>query len=70
MNRVELSAWRGDDGATEIGLETGSHTPEMTDHFHDPGLDVTAPTFEKAVLELARQVAITFSDDGSRTVRP
>lgn len=66
MNRVHLGVWRGDDGV-RFDLETGAHTPDMTEHFYDPYLDAVGATFEAAVLELARNVSVRFHDDGSET---
>ncbi len=73
MNRVDLIVTSGEDDSEPEGrsvlieLETGMHTLDMTEHFHDPYLDATGPTFEDAVLMLARNVALSFNDDGTET---
>lgn len=67
MNRLYLAAWRAGDGGVRIGLETGSHTPEMTEHFHDPYLDALGETYEAAVLQLAANVSVACRDDGTDT---
>lgn len=73
MNRVHLEVTTGGDGsgagdrAVLIELETGMHTPDLTDHYDDPYLGAAGRTFEDAVIMLARNVALTFNDDGTET---
>lgn len=39
----------------------------MTERFHDPYLDAVGAAFEAGVLELVRNVSVSFHDDGSET---
>lgn len=53
-------------GNTVIMLEHGSAVePARTTHYHDLRLDVYAPTYEKAIIELAALVHKFFDVDGS-----
>lgn len=67
VNRVQLMVWPDDDGLPVVYLDTGSHTPDMAEHYYDPYLHGDGRTFEEAVVMLASNVAIKFNDDGSET---
>lgn len=67
MNRVYVSAEPDDEVGVVVELETGMHTPDMTEHYHDFYLDADGRTFEEAVVALARNVAVSFRDDGTET---
>ncbi|HET7326907.1 MAG TPA: hypothetical protein VFJ14_06420 [Nocardioidaceae bacterium] len=49
--------------------ETSGHMNrvDLGEHFHDPYLDAAGRTFEEAVLMLARNVSLSFNDDGTGT---
>lgn len=56
----------GDDSNVVWTLETGSHiAPDYYHHYHDPRLDVEAPTIEEAYIQLAALVVKFFHDDGT-----
>jgi hypothetical protein len=62
------SVWVGlskNDGVPVVMLEHGSSVePEHTMHYHDFRLDVWAPTFEEAYIDLAKKTHKFFSLDG------
>jgi len=62
------SVWVGlskNDGVPVVMLEHGSSVaPEHTMHYHDFRLDVWAPTFEEAYIDLAKRTHKFFSLDG------
>lgn len=56
---------RDDKGQVCISLETGGHVePAYTDHYHDYRLAVTEPTFEEAIVALAKRVDEIFDEAG------
>lgn len=56
---------RDDTGQVCISLETGGHVePAYTEHYHDYRLDVTEPTFEEAIVALAKRVDEIFDETG------
>jgi hypothetical protein len=56
---------RNDKGEIVVMLEHGSSVePEHTMHYHDCRLDVWAPTFEEAYIDLAKKTHKFFSLDG------
>jgi hypothetical protein len=64
------SIWLGvttdNDGKPVIMLETGGAVePERTSRYHDLRLDVYAPTYEQAIVQLAAKVHKFFDVDGS-----
>lgn len=60
---------REEDGHIVVVLEHGSAVPPArTVHYHDPRLDVVAPSFEDAYIQLARQVDKFFNLDGTDKV--
>lgn len=64
-NKLRLSVYR-DNGETVVELETGSHVPpEYATHYGDWRLEITASTYELAVVELAKRVALTHNLDGT-----
>lgn len=65
-----LAIWHAlmqdDKGGFVWALETGSHIePDYVSHYHDLRLDVYAPTFEEALIELAKRVEKFFNPDGT-----
>jgi len=53
-------------GKSYVALEHGAAVdPERTHHYHDPRFDVSAPSFEKAYLKLAKKVDKYYNTDGS-----
>lgn len=64
-NRLRLSVYRQDSVAL-VELETGSHVaPEYTEHYGDWRLEVAAESYELAIIELARRVALVHNLDGT-----
>lgn len=64
-NKLNVSVYRHE-GETVIELETGSHVPpEYTTHYGDWRLEVAAETYELAIIELAKRVALTHNLDGT-----
>lgn len=66
----DLSTWvYRHKGKPNVSLEHGSHVPpNYKEFYHDPRLDVSARTFEKAYIKLAKKVNKFFAPDG--TERP
>lgn len=61
----EVCPWRDDQGNVGVSMELGAHVaPEYTTHYHDIRLDVTAGSYEEAVVELATRVDLFFDKDG------
>jgi hypothetical protein len=71
-----MRVWREDDGHTRVGLEHGPHlwpcdvnpdqhfcTPVDGMSSHDPKLDVSAPTYEEAIVALAGKVRHHYGHD-------
>lgn len=57
---------RNNDGNTVFMMETGAHVPESyTEHYHDLRLDVSADSYENAIIETAAKVHKFFHLDGS-----
>lgn len=64
-NKLRLSVYRNE-GRTQIELETGSHVPPKYDaHYGDWRLEVAGATYEEAIIELAKRVALTHNLDGT-----
>lgn len=56
---------RNDKGETVVMLEHGAAVPDArTMHYHDMRLDIYEPTYEKAIIELAKRVHKFFYLDG------
>lgn len=56
-----------EEGKVVCALEAGEHCePEFLTHYHDYELDVSAPSFEKAVQKLAKKIDLLYNDDGTR----
>ncbi|GAB2461511.1 hypothetical protein [Xylanimonas ulmi] len=79
MRHVEVQPRLSADGTVVVELETGGHVPDQhrydndgaytvegayRQHYYDPRLDVSAPTFEEAVRRLALAVDAVFDDEG------
>lgn len=78
-SRIDQEVWRegeqfghGGVGPVLVSLRAGGHVPEDSgrgtrykDHYADWRLEVTALTFEKAILLLAQRVALCFERDGT-----
>lgn len=66
-NQLLLNVYRHD-GKVFVKLETGSHIPpEYAGHYGDWRLEVTAKTYELAMVELAKRVARAYNLDGTET---
>lgn len=64
-SHLRLSVHRHE-GKVAVELETGSHVPpEYNSHYGDWRLEVFADTYELAVIELAKRVALSHNLDGT-----
>jgi hypothetical protein len=54
-----------DDGVIRWALETGAHTPEYTERYHDFRLDVWNESIEGAYIDLAAKIDKFFHEDGT-----
>lgn len=67
ISKVEVMLTKDDKGNTVVMLEHGAAVePERVMHYHDLRLDVYAPTYEAAIIQLAGLVHKFFNYDGSR----
>jgi len=65
VSSASLSVTQDDKGNVVICLEHGAAVPpERTMRYHDPRLDVYAPTFEQAIIDLAAETHKYFALDG------
>lgn len=72
MSHVRIDVYNDDDGAPRVLIETGGHVEKADSankaysmHYGDWRLDVVGETYEDAVLQLAKRVALAFNPDGS-----
>lgn len=66
LKSVWQFAYRDKKKNSYVGMEHGTHVePEYKYHYHDVRLDVTAKTFEKAYILLAKKVNKFFNPDGT-----
>lgn len=65
LKGVWIGLSRKDNGENVIMLEHGAAVqPDRVMHYHDPRLDVWAPTFDDAYIQLAKKVHQYFTLDG------